>query len=327
MLLSIIIISYNTQELTLACLQSVLQALKTDNKLQNSTEIIVVDNHSHDGSSKAIEKLLTNQPVKHLFLQNQQNLGFAQANNQAIKKAQGQYLLLLNSDTLVKKTALTTLINTFKDHPLQDTTANLDYQQGKLDRLGILTPLLLNPDQSVQPQGGNLPNLISLFFHMTLLDDLPIIGQFLPSTQHTGKNINKITPDQADLIQKDWIGGTAMMIRKLVVAEIGPLDPNIFMYGEDMEFCLRAKKHHWDIALCPQAQVVHYGSGSSSNHQAVLGEFKGFVYIWSKHRPAWELPWAKKLLKLGAKLRQFLFGTILNNQEKARLYQQVLSHV
>jgi GT2 family glycosyltransferase len=114
-----------------------------------------------------------------------------------------------------------------------------------------------------------------------------------------------------------------MMIRKAVFSEVGLLDENIFMYGEDVEFCLRARSHHWDVAIDTQAVVTHLGSASSSSVRAIEGELKGYLYIWSKHGPLWQLPLVKLILKAGCVLRWLVFGTMAKQPEKAQAYARI----
>jgi len=242
-------------------------------------------------------------------------------------------VLLLNSDTIVQPGALEKLLTAFAVLPDQ-ASAVLSSEATKLDHLGILAATLLNQDGTVQPQGGSFPSLRSLFFHMTLLDDLPLIGQFLPSTQHTGlRHTHTPAPslddDLAqtaavpDLLQCDWVGGTALMISREAVKEIGLLDEHIFMYGEDVEWCMRARAHHWDVAIHNSAYITHLQSRSSSSENALRGELLGYVYIWSKHKPLWQLPIAKAILLLGVLLRIIIFS-VLNKRAKAQVYLRIL---
>jgi GT2 family glycosyltransferase len=113
------------------------------------------------------------------------------------------------------------------------------------------------------------------------------------------------------------------MIRRQTYQEIGELDPNIFMYGEDIEWCMRARDHHWDIAIDPAAVITHLGSASSSSSRAIIGEAMGYLYIWSKHKPLWQRPLAKKLLQLGSLLRIWLFGTMVKRPHRAAVYKEL----
>ena len=326
MLLSIIIVSYNTKDLTRQTIESVLKDLEHSSLLQHQSEIIVVDNHSSDGSVAFLKTQFANHFVPIHFLENAENVGFARANNRALEKAQGEYVLLLNSDTIVQSGALEKMVTSFQAHPIEERTSVLSSERGRLDRLGILAAQLQNADGSLQRQGGSFPGLLSVGVHMLFLDDLPLIGQWLPSTQHTGRNTRHKSNDTQPQ-QQDWVGGTAMMVRREVFAEIGPLDQNIFMYAEDIEFCMRAQDHHWDVAILPSAQVTHLGSASSSSANAIAGELKGYIYIWSKHKPLWQMPFLRLVLGVGCVLRTLLFGTMLQQSEKARVYRQAARQV
>jgi GT2 family glycosyltransferase len=220
------------------------------------------------------------------------------------------------------------LVKTFESHPLDETTAHLSSAGEKIDRLGLLSPTLLNPDGSLQHQGGDLPSLGTVFVQMSFLDDLPLIGQFFKSTQHTGRTGKSRQGNQANhqghgIQVMGWIGGTAMGIRREVIDEIGMLDGNIFMYGEDVEYCLRAKQHHWDVAIDKSAFIKHFGQASSSSENAILGEFKGYLYIWSKHMPNWQLPILKLILGWGALLRMLLY-TLRRQAKPVSIYQKAL---
>lgn len=326
MLLSIIIISYNTSDLTEAAVQSVIAEISASERLKNQSEIIVIDNNSSDKSVAVLKKLQSSNPsVTMELIANAENVGFAKANNQGLRQAKGEYLFLLNSDTEIQRGALENLIRSFEKTVNNEGTAVLASHHQELDRLGILAATLLNPDMTLQPQGGSLPNLKTVTAQMLLIDDLPLIGRFVASTQNTGKH--QLISDSSKLRQQGWVGGTAMMIKRAVLDEIGLLDENIFMYGEDMEFCLRAQAHHWDVAITPQARVIHIGSASSSSENALIGEIKSYVYLWSKHLPSWQLPLVKGILRLGCLLRMAIFGTILGNKEKAKAYHHALQAI
>lgn len=325
MKLSIIIVSYNTAQLTTQCLAAVLLSLESFPGLLEATEVIVVDNNSSDNSVAAIKDFSKTHPKLQLRLLPQQtNLGFGRANNIGIAKSSGELLLFLNSDTVCQVQSIPLLLEAFQAHPLQQPTADLSSYRHKLDRLGVVSAQLLNVDGSMQPQGGSFPTLVSLACHMLMLDDLPLVGRWLPSTQHTGR---RQTTPQSRMYQQDWVAATAMMVRRALIDEVGHFDPDIFMYGEDVELCIRSRNHHWDIAIEPSALVMHYGSASSSSATAITGELMSYLYIWRKHKPHWQRPYAKGLLLLGCQLRSWLFGTILQNQEKAKIYQAAIKEV
>lgn len=329
MILSIIIVSYNTAHLTVQAVKSAWEDAQNSHLLKDQTEIIVIDNNSTDDSVEKLTKLTKS--IKNLsIIKKAKNLGFAKANNIGIKQATGDNILLLNSDTIVQPTALEQLTSQIALYPTNPSTAQLESRQDTLDKLGILAATLINQDGTLQPQGGSFPGLISLFCHMTMLDDIPLIGKLLPSTQHTGlRQVEKLRNKMGELrlIQRDWVGATAVLIRREVFDEVGLLEEGIFMYGEDVEFCMRAKHHHWDVAIHPTAQVIHLGSASGSSSKALIGELKGYQYIWSKHKPLWQQPIATLILKWGALQRMLVFGTMARDKKKFAAYGEALSQL
>ena len=326
--LSIIVVSYNTKDLTLATLDSVVSDLDTSDLLA-STELIIVDNKSTDDSVQAIKKWIGATQKKHQdlgckLIENSKNSGFAHANNLGIDHAKGNFFFLLNSDTIVQPGSISQLLTRFSEHPINDETAYVTSYAGKIDKLGMLAASLLNTDGSYQAQGGDTPTLFTLAAHLLFVDDLPLIGSFIPSTQHTGK---RTFEPRFALEQKGWVAATAVMVRKELIQDIGNMDTNIFMYGEDVEWSMRAKNHHWDIAIDHDAKVMHYGSASSHSSRAIKGEFLGYKYIWAKHKPLWQRPLLKGLLQLACVLRVLLFGTILKQQERALPYRELLGEL
>ena len=319
-LLSICIVSYNTRILTAAAVASAAADCERSELLRNASEILLVDNNSSDDSVSELKAQAKTLSIPIQIIENKKNTGFAKANNQALAVANGQYFLLLNSDTELQAGALEKLVLGMRLFKPQ-TTAALASARGKLDNIGIVAARLLNPDGSPQPQGGSFPTLLSVGCQMLFLDDLPIIGKFLPSTQHTGMRSTSEKSDQI-LLPRDWVAGTALMISRECYQEIGPLDEQIFMYGEDVEWCMRACDKHWDVAINTQAEVIHYGTASGTSKNALLGEFKGYIYIWAKHKPLWQSAWLLRLLKLGALLRVIVFAT-MNRRERSVVYLEI----
>lgn len=321
MKLSIIILSYNTRDLTLAAAESAWRDIQASPSLRHQAELIIVDNNSTDDSVSALKQAFRHHDRVHILV-TKENKGFAAGNNSGIKQAQGEYVLLLNSDTLTNTGAFETMVKLMDDHPVTELTAQSQNQPNRLDRLGILAAGLLNPDGTHQPQGGSFPSLITLINHWLLLDDIPIIGRWLPSTQHTGRR-SDLTDLTWPLVKQDWVGGTALLIRREVIDEIGLLDEHIFMYGEDIEYCLRAAHHHWDVAWTPRALITHLGSASAGSARAITGEAKGYLYIWAKHFPLWQFGLVRGVIRVGCLLRAVLFGTMVSYRSRAAVYKQL----
>jgi len=271
---------------------------------------MVVDNNSGDDSVQEIKKLQSHldrekSNFKLKIIENSQNSGFAYANNLAIGKSTGRYLLLLNSDTIVQKDALQHLLQTYQE------------LEKKGSAIKVLAAQLLSPDGSIQSQGGSLPNLLTLKTHMLMLAKLPIIGSLFPSIQQTQTN----NTDQP-IAQRGWIGGTAMFFSKTTYDQVGPLDENIFMYGEDTEYCLRANKLGCKSAISSKAKIIHLGSQSSTSNNALIGELTSLLYIFKKHFPSWQLLPAYLLLMFGCGLRILIFGVIGLDRDRSQAYYQ-----
>ncbi len=303
MQLSIIIVSYNTKEVTLACLESILRCLNSVEGLKEKVEIIVIDNASTDDSVHSIKKYLANEEVTHSVLGNIVNLGFAGANNQGILQAKGQFVWLLNSDTIVGKHAIPNLL-------------------AQMEKAGnaIIAASLWNMDKSYQPQGGDLPGFWSLLSFALLLDDIPLLGKLLPSLQHTG---HRASPLNRSLTQKGWVAGTALCFPAELATEVGVLDEAIFMYAEDIDFCWRAKKAGAPSFIAKDAKVIHLGSASSSSAKARVGEFNSLAYVVRKHQNSQMAKMSILLLVIAATTRKWLY-TLLGKKELSETYAEIL---
>lgn len=288
--LSIIIVSYNTKDLLKQAIQSI--------RLRSNWELIVVDNASSDGSVEVMKQEFP----QALLIENKENLGFAKANNQGIRIAKGKFVLLLNSDTKVLDNSLGNLLIFLKANP----------------RIGIASGQLKNEDGTIQPQGGFLPRLTNITFWMLFLDDIPIFGQYLWPYH--------INDPKAFTVERriGWVGGTAMMITRQVLEKVGLLNEDIFMYGEDVEYCLRARKAGFKVAITPKTKILHLGQRSSGGapSRAWIGEFKALKYIFQKHKPKWEYPILWLLLKTGALLRIVIFGILQGRKDAYAAYKE-----
>jgi GT2 family glycosyltransferase len=230
--LSITVVSYNTRELLRECLESV----KNYNS-KSSIEIIVVDNASHDGSPEMVK----NEFPQVKLIANTENYGFAKANNQSWEFVKGKYWLLLNSDAVVRKGALDILVAFMDKHP----------------QAGLATARVVSTDGSPQHCAQRVPSIWKSLFEFSRIHKL------LPKSM-TGKFLlgNYWSYDKP--IEVGWAWGTALIARGKAVEEAGLLSEDFFMYGEDLEWCLRMKKHGWQIWFCNEAEVMHYGGQSSA---------------------------------------------------------------
>jgi len=264
MKLSIIIISWNTKELLAQCLASIYAYPPPE-----PFEIVVVDNGSRDGSAAMVTR---NYSQVHL-IRNEDNRGFAQANNQGILASRGHYLLLLNPDTEVHANALATLIRFLDDHA----------------DAGAVGARLLNADGSLQHSCSPAPTLLNEWLHLFHLD--------------RERRQGMATWDISKPRQVDTLLGACLMVRREAVDEIGLLDESYFMYSEEVDFCYRLRRAGWRLYWIPQAEVVHYGGQSTRQiaTEMFLQLYRNKLLYFRKHygRPG---AWIYKLILLCASL-------------------------
>lgn len=269
--LSIIVINFKTQRVTADCLRSIKSSR---DKLKK--EVIVVDNASADNS---VEYLRQKFPWVKVY-ETKKNLGFAGGNNFGFKKSTGRYVWLLNSDTLV-----------------QPGTIQKLFDEAEANNSAIASCRLLTTSGRIQPQGGYLPTIWRVKAWMLFIDDLPGVSHFFPAY-----HINRLSYFRKNQ-QPQWLAGTALLIRRDVYQKLNGLDDNIFMYGEDVEFCWRAKQLGFRIDYFSRSRVTHLGQASGSGRDAIIGEYQGLKYIYKKHYSDWQQFVLKILLKLGSVLR------------------------
>ncbi|MBI5020371.1 MAG: glycosyltransferase [Ignavibacteriales bacterium] len=227
MQVSVIIVNYNVRAFLENSLNSVLKALKGIDG-----EIIVVDNASDDGS---IEMVRQKFPQINLMVNNK-NVGFAAANNQGIRISKGEYLLLLNPDTILQENTIKIMLNFLE--------RNKD--------VGLAGCKILNPDGSLQLAcRRSFPSPWVAFTKIIGLSNLfprvPLFGKY---------NLEYLDPEKS--YEVDAVSGSFMFVRRKVAEEVGGLDEQFFMYGEDLDWCYRIKEAGWKIYYVHETQVIHY---------------------------------------------------------------------
>lgn len=212
-------------------------------------EVIVVDNGSADGSAAMVRERFP--AVTLLALPD--NLGFARGNNAGLGVAQGRYLLLLNPDTEVRAGCLESLVAFMEAHPT----------------IGIAGPTLWNPDGSLQPSLLHVPTLRLEFLRQTMLFRL-LPAERQPSHPHPVEGVT----------------GAALLIRRACLEQIGPLDPAIFMFYEDTDWCRRATEAGWAVWFVPCEGIMHVKSAASSRFartRTLLDSQRSTIYYFQKH--------------------------------------------
>lgn len=287
--LSIIIVSFNTKEITKQALDSINRSLK-NSKIKY--EIIVVDNNSHDGSKKMLEDYAKKKQNNTIYIQTNTNLGFGKGNNLGVKKSNGKYILLINSDTIVLNRAIEKLFYFYKENE---------------KKVHFLGPKLLNKDLTPQPSAAYFFSLPVVFAALFLKGDYWGLTRFSP---------NKFC-------QVDWLSGACILTKKTYYNILNGFDEKIFMYMEEVDLLYRAKKLGLKTYFYPNAQIIHLGSASSAGKTfPILQVYKGFIFFYKKHYSKLSLLILYFLLKLKA-IISLIIGKIkkdnylINTYEKA----------
>jgi GT2 family glycosyltransferase len=243
--ISIIIVSWNSFDFLKQCINSIYEYIE-----DIEFEIIIIDNASTDDSPKLIEKYFPDVTL----IKNTENLGFARANNIGIKASRGEYLFLVNSDILLFNKIFKRIINHMNDHP----------------SIGLLGPKILNPDHSLQLSARKFPNFLSNMSRVFAVDRI-----FHNLNFHSHKKIEEV----------DILSGCFWVARKKAIDEIGLLDDQFFIYGEDKDWSTRFRKGGWKVLYFPEVEVIHFGGRSSSNApiKFYLEMQKANLIFWRKH--------------------------------------------
>ncbi len=230
MKLSIVIVNWNTRAFVLACLDSLVEELARFGPGQ--AEVIVVDNASSDGSAEAIARRF---PDVHLIC-NEGNVGFAAANNQGIRASTGQYVLLLNPDTEIRRGALMALVYFMDARP----------------EAGAVGPRLLNEDGTLQISCQPRPTLFREWWRLFHADNVWPLSSYPPARWESG-----------EVVEVDVIKGACLLLRRAALDEAGSLNEQYFMYTEEVDLCHRVQAAGWRLFWVPTAEVVHYGGQST----------------------------------------------------------------
>lgn len=295
---SIIVLSYNTLQITNECLTRVKRAVEFAKKHGFTIEVIVIDNASSDGSLEMLKKrhqLAT-------IIASKENTGFSGGNNMGMKKSRGKYILLLNSDAYVKEDTLVQALNYFKDH------VNCD----------VLGCQLRFANGNFQPSAGFLPTPINTILWISGIALLSIVSQFT----------KPIHPRDSSFFIKakmvEWVMGAFLMLKREVYEKTGGFDESIFMYGEEVEWCKRIKDTGFNTWYVPQFWITHLDKASSKFmlKKPLLNEIKGIVRYFKQHyqNQYW---WVKIVMGFSLILRAFAF-IIFWNPPRRKAYLEAL---
>jgi GT2 family glycosyltransferase len=254
--LSIIIVNYKTLELTANCLDSIYESNMGDLEY----EVIVVDNASQDGSIEAIAAAYP----QAVIINNEENLGFAKANNQAIRRSTADYILLLNSDTIVEYTTVRDSVAFMKNHR----------HVGALGCKVLLENGIL--DAACK---RSFPTPANGVYHALGLD------RRFPENQRFGE-YDLTYVDENKICSVDCIMGAYMLVSREVIEKVGLLDEDYFMYGEDVDWCYRIKQAGFQIIYYPKVRIYHYKKASGigkRNPKTVEAFYDAMGIFYKKH--------------------------------------------
>jgi N-acetylglucosaminyl-diphospho-decaprenol L-rhamnosyltransferase len=258
--LSIVILNYNTREHLRTCLESLWAEGSTSvSGGAIEAEVFVVDNASVDGSA---EMVTADFPWVTL-VRSPRNGGFAYGNNQALQRAVGDAILVLNPDTLVPRGGIAQLMAKLAQHP----------------EAGVIGPKLLKPDGSIHLAcRRSFPTPSVAFYRLSGLSRL------FPRSPRFGRyNLTFVNPDRP--IEVDSVCGACLLVRRTVVERVGLLDERFFMYGEDLDWCLRTRQAGWTVRYEPSI-VVQHQHGAASRKRAVRTTyhfFRAMDLFYRKH--------------------------------------------
>jgi GT2 family glycosyltransferase len=286
--ISVLIISYNTREMTLACIASVFEQTTP-----GTFEVIVVDNASTDGSADAIDAAFPDVRLVRL----EQNVGFAAGNNVAAEVATGRFLLLLNPDTVVLDRAI--------DRLVAFAEAN--------DRAGIWGGRTVFADGSLNPAScWARPTLWSVFCIAS-----GMTACFRGSALFNPESFGSWRRDTVREV--DIVSGCFFLIRRELWDKLGGFDPAFFMYGEEADLCLRAAKLGHRGMVTPDATIIHHGGASErAKSGKMIKLFDAKARLFRRHWPSWQVPIGIALLDGWALSRWVAFSCLSVVKSSAR---------
>jgi GT2 family glycosyltransferase len=251
--ISVIIVSWNARR----CLESCLESLDAAPSCR-SIEVIVLDNASSDGTADLVENRFPHVQL----IKSEENLGFAKGNNVAIRKCRGRYIALVNPDVIVFPGCLDALADFLDRNP----------------RVGNVGPRVFNPDMTQQSTCRRFPTLWNNFCSATRLESI-----FKGSSFFAGEHMFYFPHDHT--LTVDVLVGCFSMIRREAFDEVGLLDEGLFMYGDDVDWCRRARNAGWHVVFYPGARAIHDRGKTTAPFPVrfAVAQQRSMLRYWSKH--------------------------------------------
>ena len=295
--LDISIIFGGNGKFILRCLDSIYKTY------EGSMEIFITSNL---GSPQAIDKIKRRFPEVHLVINNRKK-GFAENHNNIIEKTNGEYILILNDDTIILENAIEKLINYMEKYP----------------EVAVVGPKLLNPDLSLQHSTFYLPSLFGIFL---LLSG---IRQHIPFNRFTYRIVQFFYPkgksrfwSHNQIVEVNNPGGPCVLVRRKAMEGVGLMDEVTQFSGEDTEWLYRFKKRKWKVIFLPEAEIIHYGGESTYKKQPLLCEkedINGLLNFYRKHKNIINY-YLLRIMIFSIFFAKYIFNLITRNKEIANSY-------
>jgi GT2 family glycosyltransferase len=255
--ISVVIVGWNAKQY----LEMVLDSLGA-NPPRRSMEILVVDNASTDGSSEMMKAKFPGVRI----LRSEENLGFSKGNNLAIGECEGRYIALVNPDVVVLPGCLDALADFLDEHP----------------NVGNVGPRVLNPDMTLQVSCRQFPSIWN-----NLCSAAGLSTAFKNSRIFSGERMCFSPHDRTTPV--DILVGCFSMIRRETFDAVGLLDDDLFMYGDDLDWCKRCWNAGWEVVFYPGAFAIHYGGKTTASYPVrfAVAQQRSILHYWSKHHGFW----------------------------------------
>jgi len=252
--LSCIIVNYKNSEPLKDCLASIYQTVQGID-----FETIIVDNSENDLGLQPLKELYP----KAQFVSNSSNVGFAKANNQAAKIAQGKVLIFLNPDTILSEQAIDSMYKYYCSHT----------------ETGVLGPKVVDPEGSLQYSCRRYPTLWTGLFNR-----YSILSRLFPENRFTSQYLMRDF-DHNEIRQVDWLSGCCLMVSKSIFEISRGFDENYFLFNEDVDLCRTIKQAGKKVIYFPEAKIIHQVSTSNSKTttRVIIQRHLGMMHYFKKH--------------------------------------------
>jgi N-acetylglucosaminyl-diphospho-decaprenol L-rhamnosyltransferase len=277
--LAVVVVNHNAGPYLRRCMES-LHASAGDARV----EVVVVDNASHDGSPEAA---IRERPDMNL-IRNRTNRGFAAAANQGIAASSAPFVLLLNPDAEIVGGTLAALVKVARERP----------------GAGAVGALVRNPNGSIQPSARRVPRLGEALGHAFL-------GPLIPSNPFT-RSYTMAGWDRSSEREVEWVSGSAMLLRREAIEQVGAFDEGYFMYVEDVDLCTRLRRHGWKVVFSPELQVVHQIGVSTRGQRGrmAFAHSESIYRYFAKFRAGGASAMLKPFVRVALLLRAMLMSVL-----------------